>query len=159
MDKGNSQWISFYGYVVLIWSLSYAKYVTIICHCKNNYVWDDVCIPYRVLCWRRSLSSLCTQVAPWECVERPTTFAPKGHYWAHVTSPPCHHPHRTPNPSEQLPNCTFYTADFCAMVSTSSPRSTHDKLLLELTCLFPTRSTTFGRLLLALALAQRGATC
>jgi len=38
-------------------------------------------------------------------------------------------------------------------------RGTHDKQLLELTCLFPTRSTTFGRLLLTLALAHRASTC
>jgi hypothetical protein len=45
------------------------------------------------------------------------------------------------------------------MVVASSLRSTHDKQLLELTCLFPTRSTTFGRLLLIVALAHRRATC
>jgi len=88
---------------------------------RINYMWYEVWIPYRVLCWRWLLSSLCAQVAPWERVERPTTCAPTGHYWAHVTSPPCHHPTEPPNPSEQLPKYISYTADLFAIVATSSP--------------------------------------
>ena len=68
-------------------------------------------------------------------------------------------PHRTPNPSEQLPNYISCTADFSAVVAAASLRSTHDKQLLELACLLPTHSTTFGRLLLVLALAHRATTC
>jgi len=69
-------------------------------------------------------------------------------------------PHRTPKPFRTTPQMYFlHRRISLRWLLLLHLRSTHDKQLLELTCLFPTRSTTFGRLLLTLALAHRASTC
>ena len=67
-------------------------------------------------------------------------------------------PHRTPKPFRTTPQM-YFLHRWSLRWLLLHLRTTHDKHLLELTCLLPTRATTFGRLLLTLALAHRVSTC